>query len=266
IYDTTRWSRNIEFFGAHCKANDNKYSYQEKLKSTKVVIFGLGGVGSNILYNLAAMGVCNIKAVDFDEVELSNLNRQIIYNESDIGILKSVAAKNRISEFLPNSNIDFINKKISSSADIEELISGQDIVICAIDQPREAIMDWFNTACIKYNIPFLCGALDSKIATYYTVFPKKTGCIECWKTNAKKTGFIFQNLIQQEAFISSSSPNVAIMPFISIISGLISNDFLKIVTGIAEPQSLGRLCSFDFISAQITISESWEKNPDCQVC
>lgn len=265
-YDITRWSRNIEFFGAHCKASDNKYSYQEKLKSTKVAIFGLGGVGSNILLNLTAMGVCNIKAVDFDKVELSNLNRQIIYNESDIGKLKSVAANNRISEFLPNSKIDFINKKISSSADIEDIISGLDIVICAIDQPREIIMDWFNIACIKHNIPFLCGALDSKVATYYTIFPKKTGCIECWKANAKKSSFVFQNLIQHKNFISSSSPNVAIMPFISIISGLIANEFLKIVTGIAEPQSLGKLCSFDFISAQITTSENWQKNPNCQVC
>lgn len=54
-YDITRWSRNIEFFNTYCKTENNKYSYQEKLKSTKVVIFGLGGVGSNVLYNLAAM-------------------------------------------------------------------------------------------------------------------------------------------------------------------------------------------------------------------
>lgn len=54
-YDATRWSRNLEFFGAYCKATDNKYTFQEKLKSTNVVIFGLGGVGSNVLYNLAAI-------------------------------------------------------------------------------------------------------------------------------------------------------------------------------------------------------------------
>jgi len=265
-YDVTRWSRNVEFFGTYCKATDNKYSFQEKLKSTSVVIFGLGGVGSNVLYNLAAMGVCNIKAVDYDEVELSNLNRQIIYNESDIGQLKTRAAKNRISQFLPHANIEFVNKKISCSSDIEEIISGQDIVISAIDQPREKVMDWFNVACVKYNVPFLCGAIDSRVAICYAIIPGKTGCIECWKNSASKSTFTFQKLIQQEGFVSSASPNVAIMPFMSIVSGLIANEFLKIVTGIAEPQSLGRLCTFDFLSSQITTSESWEKNPECSIC
>ncbi|OGT38470.1 MAG: hypothetical protein A3F11_05030 [Gammaproteobacteria bacterium RIFCSPHIGHO2_12_FULL_37_14] len=163
-YDTTRWSRNIEFFGAYCKANDNKYSYQEKLKNVRLAVLGLGGVGSNILYNLVAMGIHNIVAVDFDKVELSNLNRQIIYNESDIGQLKSEAAKNRISQFL-SANIQFINKKMTNSEDIADVIAGQDIAISAIDHPREKIMDWVNMACVKHNIPFLCGSLDSKLVT-----------------------------------------------------------------------------------------------------
>src|SRR3990167_1749558 len=69
-YDITRWARNIEFFGTHCKAKNNKYSYQTKLKSVKVVLLGLGGVGSHALYDLAALGVHNIRGVDFDKVEL----------------------------------------------------------------------------------------------------------------------------------------------------------------------------------------------------
>ena len=265
-YDVIRWSRNIEFFGAHSKATDNKYVYQEKLKSIKVVILGLGGVGSNILYNLVAMGVHNIKAVDFDKVELSNLNRQIIYNESDLGQLKSEAAKNRISQFTSHINIEFINKKISCSEDIAEIVVGQDIVISAIDFPREKIMDWVNEACIKQNVPFLCGSLDSRLVTYYTIIPGKTGCIECWKASADKSTFLFQDLIQHESFVSSSSPNIAIMPLISLVSGLVANEFLKIVTGIAEPQSLGQLCTFDFVSSQTAIAERWEKNSNCSVC
>jgi len=264
-YDLTRWSR-IEFFGAHCKATDNKYSYQEKIKLSKVVILGLGGVGSNILYNLAAMGVCNIKAVDFDDVELSNLNRQIIYNEADIGQPKSIVSKDRISSFLPSANIEFINKKLSCIEEIEEIIFDQNFVIVAIDDPREKIMDWCNLACVKQNIPFLCGAIDSRLAICYTIIPGKTGCIECWKTHSSKSTLLFQNLLQNQNFVSSNNRNIAIMPFISILSGLIANEFLKIVTGIGIPQSVGQLCSFDFVSSQITISESWKRNPVCSIC
>src|SRR3990167_9353868 len=79
-YDVERWSRNAEFFGAYCKSNENKFSHQKKIKNTKVTLLGLGGVGSSVLMNLAALGVKNIRIVDFDKVELSNLNRQVIYN------------------------------------------------------------------------------------------------------------------------------------------------------------------------------------------
>jgi thiazole/oxazole-forming peptide maturase SagC family component len=264
--EKSRWSRNIEFFASYCKADQNKYAFQETLKSTKVAIFGLGGVGSNILLNLAAMGIQNIRAIDFDKVELSNLNRQIIYDESDIGSLKSTAAKKKLNKFAPNSNFEFINKKINCSEDISELINGYDIVISAIDHPREFIMEWFNVACVENNIPFITGSLDSKVAICYTIIPGKTGCIECWKNNANKSGFVFQQLVQHKNFVSSHSPNVAIMPLISIVSGLVSSEILKIITGIAEPQSLGKMCTFDFLTSQITTTENWKRAPDCLIC
>jgi molybdopterin/thiamine biosynthesis adenylyltransferase len=266
LYDVTRWSRNIEFFSSYCKASANKYLLQEKLKKIKVAILGLGGVGSNILYNLAALGVCNMKVLDYDEVELSNLNRQIIYNESDIGSLKSEAAKKRINEFLPNANIIFSNKKITCREDIEEIIHDQDFVIGAIDHPRDKIMYWLNSACSKFSIPLLCGSLDSRVAMYYSIIPGKTGCIQCWEDNASKSSPLFNKLIQEQDFNVSNSPNVAIMPIISILSGLLSSEFLKAVTQIGPLQSEGNLCMFDFMTSQVTISESWTRNPDCSIC
>lgn len=265
-YDVARWARNLEFFGAHCKAKDNKYSYQAKLKSVKVALLGLGGVGSHALYDLAALGVQNIRGVDFDRVELSNLNRQILYNESDIGHLKTEVAKNRILQFSPHANIEFFNKKISCVEDIEQIISRQDIVISVLDQPREKIIDWLNEACVRCNIPFICGAFDSKCAVYYSVIPGKTGCIECWKTSAKKSGFLFHDMIQKKGFVGSSSLNVAISPLISVLTGLILTEFLKIVTEVGDPQSLGRLSSFDFSTAQISVAEAWERDSFCLMC
>lgn len=265
-YDISRWKRNIEFFGAYSKANENKFALQKKLQSVKVTLLGLGGAGSHLLYDLAALGVHHIQAVDFDKVELSNLNRQILYNETDIGNFKINVAKNRMSQFAPNANIQFINKKISCSDDIEQLVQGQDIVISVVDQPRESIIDWVNAACIKQKVPFICGAFDWKWALCYSVMPGKTGCIECWKTNAKKSNLLFYELIQKKDFVAASSPNVAIVPFVAILTGLILIDFLKLVTGIAKPQSFGKLWAFDFDTANMSAIESWEKNPQCQIC
>lgn len=265
-YEQIRWSRNIEFFGAYCISSDNKYSYQEKLKSTKVTVFGLGGVGSNVLYNLVAMGVYDIQAVDFDMVELSNFNRQIIYDESDIGRFKTDAAKDRVSKFAPHSNIAFIKKQISDFHEIEELISGRDIIIVSMDHPRDKIIDWFNLACVNQCIPFICGSLDSQLVTYYTIVPGVSGCVECWKTSTEKFKLVYKDIIQHKNFVAANSPNVAIMPLISLVSGFVTSEFLKIATQIGIPHSVGKLYAYDFLSSQMIIQESWQKNEDCEIC
>ena len=69
-----------------------------------------------------------------------------------------------------------------------------------------------------------------------------------------------------QSIIFSSLFNITIRLLISLFSGLVANEFLKIVTGIAEPQSLGQLCTFDFVSSQTAIAERWEKNSNCSVC
>lgn len=265
-YDAIRWSRNAEFFGAYNKSSINKFTYQQKLKNIKVTILGLGGVGSQVLYNLVAMGVHNLKIVDYDRVELSNLNRQIIYCESDVGRYKTEAAKEKILSLLPAANVEVINHKIKSSAEIKSMIDGQDFVISAIDYPRESILDWVNQACVSADVPFICGALDSSSAVYYTIIPGKTGCIECWKSSARKSNLVFQDVMKNDGFVKAQSPNVTMMPFISILSGMIANELLKIVTDIAKPQSLARMCAYDFTSGLIGHPESWEIDLDCVIC
>lgn len=261
-----RWSKNTEFFGSYCRSTENKYQKQLLLRESKVTILGLGGVGSNILMNLAALGVLNFKIIDYDQISLSNLNRQVLYSPSDIGYYKSDVAKSKILHFLPQANIEHINKKIQSENDILDAIDGQNFLICAADDPRDQILDWANKACVKLKIPFICGGLDSLWASYFSIIPGKTGCIECWKETASKKHSLYQDIIRTKHFVSASLPNVAIMPLISIVSGLVSSEFLKIITRLSQPQALGRLCVFNFKTAEITVHESWKKLDNCSIC
>lgn len=264
--DKERWSKNVEFFGSSCRANENKFLKQEKLSAIKVTVLGLGGVGSNVLLNLAALGVLNIRIVDYDEISLSNLNRQILYNESDLGQSKCDVAKSRILQFSSKANIDRVNKKLESETDVQEIIDGQDFVIAAADVPRDKILDWINSACVKYKIPYICGGLDSLWATYFSIIPGVSGCMECWKQSASNHHSLYQDIVRTDYFVSAPSPNVAIMPMISLVTGLISTEFLKIVTNISEPNALGKLCVFNFNTAGITVQESWDRSPLCPVC
>lgn len=263
---TERWSKNTEFFGSYSRANENKYQKQKTLSEIKVTILGLGGVGSNVLLNLAALGVLNFRIVDFDEVSLSNLNRQILYSEADVGRYKCDIAKSKILQFSPKANIEQFNKKLACEKDIMDIVSGQDFVIAAADIPRDKILDWVNSACVTFKIPYICGGLDSLWATYFSIIPGMSGCMECWKKSASHHSSLYQEIVQTDHFVSSLSPNVAIMPMISMVSGLISTEFLKIVTAISEPSAIGKLCVFNFKTAHITVQETWKRSLECSVC
>ncbi len=268
-HDITRWSRNTEFFNSYCKMQDNKFKPQEKLKQIKVTLLGLGGLGSHILYDLVALGVHNIKAIDYDCIELSNLNRQILYGHNDIGRKKTEVAKERISQFLPTGNFEFIDKKITAESDIYDLIKGSDFVIAVADQPRLHMQNWVNSACIKANIPFITGGVSNRKAMYCSIIPHQTGCIECWKKHIQLNQPISATIVNNtnaEYSPYDDAPAPAVVTFVSVLTGLMLTEFLKIVTEISNPQALAKLWTFDFDSATVNNTEQWGRDSDCAIC
>jgi molybdopterin/thiamine biosynthesis adenylyltransferase len=265
-YDVERWHRNINFFGSFCHLSENKYDYQSKLKEAKVALLGLGGLGSHILYDLAAMGVQNIRAVEFDKVEISNLNRQILYTEADVGKYKAEIAQKRIKEFSPHLNFEVYNYKIQSTEDVQKAITGCDIVICVADRPKMEILDWVNHACVKENIPLITGGLDTQLARFYSIIPGQTGCISCWRKQVHHTDDFSDQLLTEQRKTQLRGDNAAFVTFVSLITGLMLTEFVKIVTGIKPPQAAGKVLEIDFDRMRIEEGESWLKYPDCEIC
>lgn len=267
-YDLIRWSRNINFFGSYCKAEESKYAYQAKLKSIKVTLLGVGGLGSHILYDLVALGVHDIRAVDFDKIELSNLNRQILYSESDIGRLKTEAAADRIRQFNSKAKVEFVNKKLSSADDIAGLIEDRDIVICVADKPRMQVVTWLNEACVKKNIPFINGGLDVQRAVFYSVVPGKSGCVECWQSGVKNNDELSRMIIDEDTKRDTGTgiPDPAIVTLVTTLTGLMLSEFIKFATDIMQPTSIEKLISVHFDTMQTSIAETWTKNPSCRIC
>nr|WP_218925266.1 MULTISPECIES: ThiF family adenylyltransferase [unclassified Gemella] len=113
-YELSRYHRNINFFSSYASLFENKYKYQKKLSDAKVGIIGLGGLGSHIVYDLAGLGIGTIKAIEFDTVDISNLNRQILYNFEDLGKSKAELAKKRIYNFNPKINFEVVEKRWKS--------------------------------------------------------------------------------------------------------------------------------------------------------
>lgn len=126
---------------------------QRKLQNMTVAVLGVGGGGSQFVMQLVGLGVGNIRLVDGDRVELSNLNRQLPFEMNDIGEFKVEAARRYVANRNPNINIEAWTKKLKSVSDVESVIDGVDWVFCAMDEPLYIAQRLVNKATLKLNIP-----------------------------------------------------------------------------------------------------------------
>ncbi len=149
---------------------------QRTLAKSSVLVAGAGGLGSVLLYCLCAAGVGHIGIADGDTVSLSNLNRQILYTESDIGTKKVLAAEKRLAALNSRTRLTVHDAYIIDE-NVCSLIRGHDIVISAVDNnaARRAI----NRACCYSRTPLISGGVDGMCGTVTTVLPGETSCLEC---------------------------------------------------------------------------------------
>ena len=148
---------------------------QERLSGSSAIVIGAGGLGSPVLYYLAAAGVGRIHIVDPDHVAITNLNRQFLHFEQDIGRSKVQSAAEKLSRF--NSTTAF--QPISVSVDdqnAESLIAGHDIVLSCVDNYETRIL--LNRACVRSGIPLVDGGVNSLSGYALTVLPGSP-CYEC---------------------------------------------------------------------------------------
>jgi len=152
------------------------FTGMEKLRNAKVCVVGVGGIGNPIVTQLTAMGIAKLKIVDRDVVEISNLHRQHLYSEKDIGKVKVEVAAERLRALNPAVEIEPAPLSVTKYT-AENIIAGFDIVIDALDSidARYAL----NDACIKFNIPFIYGGALGMMGSICTILPNKSACLRC---------------------------------------------------------------------------------------
>lgn len=149
---------------------------QEKLKRTKVVVAGAGGLGSASLTYLAEAGIGTIRLIDNDKVEISDLNRQILYWAEDIGRQKTDSASERLRRLNPEIGIEAINEMINKS-NASRLVGDFDLIVDAMDNlPTRYIL---NRVALQKNIPFFHGAVSGFEGRVMTIIPGETACLNC---------------------------------------------------------------------------------------
>lgn len=151
---------------------------QQKLDNASITVIGAGGVKSTLLMALAASGVGRIKIIEFDTVELSNLNRQLLYRTSNVGESKALAAQKTLRDLNPDIAIDVVTEKVDKNT-IESLCGESEYIIEGGDSP--AGRNLVNEFCLSKNIPYTHASAQFSYGYVFSVIPqKKTACFACF--------------------------------------------------------------------------------------
>ena len=169
-------SKELDRFSRQVMLEEIGYGGQLKLKNSKVCVVGVGGLGNPITSRLVAMGIGSLRIVDRDVIELSNLHRQTMYDEDDVGQVKVEVASKKLQKLNPECKIEALAVSVNDYT-AAEVIDGCDLVIDALDSvdARYAL----NKACVKLNIPFVTGAAVGVSGQAFTIIPKKSACYYC---------------------------------------------------------------------------------------
>jgi molybdopterin-synthase adenylyltransferase len=202
---------------------------QKRLVNSKVCVVGLGGLGSPISTQLAAMGVGKLRIIDHDKVDLTNLHRQHLFDSESVGAPKTDVAAMRLRKLNPYVEIEPIYAEITDE-NASILVEGMDLVMDALDAmaPRYAI----NKACVEQGIPFIHGGVITGIGTVTTIIPKKTPCLECFK------GGIDDSKLPSNASLGVH-PSI-----INIIASIQTSEAIKLLSG-KNPSLAGRILFFE---------------------
>jgi len=260
-----RWERNLSFFGGFERSRFTRYDYQMALQKAAVAILGLGGIGSWVAYALATAGVGKIVGVDGDYVELSNLNRQILYRPQDVGKSKTVVAQETLAAIAPEMEFVGLTSWMRGEEEVAKAIEGCDIVVLTADQPMGLISRWTNRACFALRIPLLASGMASRWATIGPLYvPGLTGCWECVdaqkRRQSKYYGEMFQTLAEHRA---AAAPSLA--PMCAQVGGQAAYEVVKYLTGFARPATLGCELVTDTVTMQVH-KKAVKKQTGCVVC
>ncbi|MFW9845987.1 MAG: ThiF family adenylyltransferase [Candidatus Thorarchaeota archaeon] len=239
----------LERYSRYLKLRDFSEEDQEALFTTTVSMMGAGGIGSPTLRLLGSLGFGTIRIIDADTVELSNIQRQNIYNTNDIGKKKAECAAINLSLMNPEVNYIPIVKKMEAS-NVDEILSGSDIIVDGLDsfESRRVV----NSFSVENKVPYVFAGAVEYYANLSTFVPKKTGCLNCFVGEAKDN-------------IGNTAAAIGVSPeLLSIVAGIETREAVLLALG-RRPNLLGKLMTIDISTISFDLFEI-SRSESCTVC
>ena len=241
--------KELDRFSRQVMLEEIGYNGQLKLKNAKICVVGTGGLGNPITTRLAAMGVGTLRIVDRDVIELSNLHRQTMFDEDDVGQVKVEVAAKKLQKLNPDCTIEALAVSVNDYTALE-VVEGCDVVVDALDSVNARYA--LNKACVKFGIPFVTGAAVGVSGQIFTILPKTSACYYC----------MFPSLDEDSmptCSIEGVHPSI-----LSIVGGIEVSEAVKVVMG-KKPSLSDKILHVDIENLDFTSTRTFRAE-ECPVC
>jgi adenylyltransferase/sulfurtransferase len=243
----------VRRYSRHLIIPDVGMTGQKRLKNAKVLVIGAGGLGSPALLYLAAAGVGTIGIAEFDEVDESNLQRQVIHGQSDIGKSKALSAKESIAETNPYVEVVLHEQRLDND-NVMDVFRGYDLIVDGTDNFATRYM--VNDAAYFLGIPYVWGSIyrfDGQASVFAPTLADDAPCYRCLYPEPPPPGMV-----------PSCAEGGVLGVLCAAIGSIQVNEAIKLVTGIGEP-AVGKLVIYDALELE------WRKlkvrkDPNCALC
>jgi molybdopterin-synthase adenylyltransferase len=223
---------------------------QQRLLDSHALIIGMGGLGSPVAIYLAAAGVVRLTLVDFDKVDLSNLQRQILHTTADIGRLKVDSAKASLLALNPEITVETIDHKLEGD-ELLAAVASADVVVDASDNFATRFL--INDACVAARTPLVSGAAI-RMEGHVAVFHNEQDDSPCYRCLYRDEGELAQ----------TCSENGVLAPVVGVIGSIQATETIKLLSGMGETLG-GRLLVWDAMTMEWRTLKL-KKDPACPVC
>jgi bacteriocin biosynthesis cyclodehydratase domain-containing protein len=234
---------------------------QERLRRSRVVVVGCGGLGCWALAALACAGVGTLVLVDDDVVALDNLNRQILYRMQDIGRPKVLAARDALAALDPELELVVHQRRLASEHDVAAVTAGADVVVELADWPPHLLARWIDAACSQRGIPHIAAGQDPPHVRVGPFFlGDGPGCLRCLETAARREFPLYDELADARAQRPATTATLGAAS--GIVGSLVAMEVIHHLTGLAAPATANRAVLLDLATLAVT-HEPVHPDPDC---
>jgi bacteriocin biosynthesis cyclodehydratase domain-containing protein len=237
---------------------------QRRLRAGRVVVLGCGGLGTWALGALASVGIGSFVLIDHDAVELSNLNRQILYGEADLGRPKVTVAAEWLRRFDATIEVLTMALRVEGPDDLAPAVAGADALVLVADWPPYDLARWVNEACLAHGVAFItAGQLPPLLKIGPTYLPARGACLACHEHQVRRDFPLYDELVERRRRDPPAATTLG--PASGIVGTLLALEVMHLIAGAEPPATHDRALLVDMRTLD-TRWEGIERDRECPAC